>query len=79
MGIMSPKPGPKGPWPDAPELPRLSDEELGVRRHRYKQARRAGLSIAEAELFAGSDADVGILRFLAAKQCPVDLIAKILI
>jgi len=80
MGTISPKqPNPKDPWPDPPDLPVLSDEALGVRRHRYRQARKAGLSFAEAHLFAASDADVGVLRFLAAKQCPADLIARILI
>lgn len=78
MGIKSPKP--KDPWPDGePELPRVSDEALMVRRYRYKQARKAGLSFAEAELFAGSDADLGVLRQLVRDGCSPELIARILI
>lgn len=78
MGIKSSKP--KDPWPDGePELPHVSDEALVVRRHRYKEARKVGLSFAEAELFAGSDADVGVLRKLARDGCSAELIARILI
>lgn len=44
----------------------LSDEAREVRRRRYKEARRAGLSLVEAELFADSDVDIGVLRNLVA-------------
>ena len=57
----------------------MSDEQLEVRRRRYREARQAGLSIAEAELFAGSDTDTGDLRRLVQAGCPPGLIARILI
>lgn len=57
----------------------LSDELLEVRRRRYQEARRAGLTIPEAKLFADSDADVGLLRRLVATGCPDWLIAKIVV
>jgi hypothetical protein len=79
MGIMSPKPSPKDPWPDPPELPVLSDEELEVRRKRYKEAKSAGLSIVESEMFSSNGVDVGQLRHLVAKCCPVDLIREIVL
>lgn len=69
----------KDQWPDPPDLPAQCDEQREVHRRRYKEARAAGLSIAEAELFAGSERDVGELRALVQKQCPVDLLARILI
>lgn len=37
-------------------------EETVVRWNRYKEARRAGMSIVEAQLWADSGADVGLLR-----------------
>jgi hypothetical protein len=40
----------------------VSDEALQVRRNRYVEARAAGLSIVEAQLFRDSGADVGWLR-----------------
>jgi hypothetical protein len=40
----------------------VSDEQLQVRRNRYVEARAAGLSIVEAQLFRDSGADVGWLR-----------------
>lgn len=80
MGIMSPRqPQPKDPWPEGPEPPETSDEVLTVRRWRYKAARKAGLTIAESELFAASPADVGVLRRLVEKGCAADLIARILL
>jgi len=63
MGLMSPQPTPKDPWPDVPVR---SQEELAVRAWRYKQARRAGLNSIEASLFAYSRADIGHLRTMAA-------------
>jgi hypothetical protein len=56
-----------------------SDELLEVRRRRYQEARSAGLSIAEARLFADGDQDVGTLRRLVAGKCPPDLIALIVV
>lgn len=76
--IMHP-PSPKDPWPDPPDLPALSDESLEVRRRRYREARKAGLSIAESELFASSGIDTGDLRQLVKAGCPPELIARILI
>src|SRR5690348_10670210 len=79
VGIMSPKPNPKDPWPDPPELPPLSDEALEVRRNRYREAKRAGLSIVEAEIFSSNGVDVGQLRRLVTKGCPVALIREIVL
>lgn len=62
-----------------PDLPRLSDEAIEVRRRRYREARKGGLSIAESELIAASDTDMGDLRRLVKAGCPPDLIARILI
>lgn len=56
-----------------------SDEFLEVRRRRYKEARRAGLSIVESKLFADSGQDVGWLRLLVAGDCPSDLIPQIIL
>jgi hypothetical protein len=55
----------------------ISDELLEVRRRRYREARAAGLSMAEARLFADSDQDVGLLRRLVAGGCDPHLIARI--
>lgn len=62
---------------DQPPVP--CDEQLEVRRRRYQEARDAGLSIAEASLFAGCDTDIGQLRKLVAGGCPPETIAAILI
>lgn len=78
VGIMRPS-APKDPWPDPPDLPRVSDELLEIRRRRYQEARAAGLSIAESELFASSETETGELRQLVKAGCPPDLIARILI
>ena len=56
-----------------------SDEMLEVRRRRYKDARRAGLTIPESHLFADSEVDVGQLRSLAKAGCPPRLIAQIVL
>ena len=69
----------EGERPDLPDLPPLSDIDLEVRRRRYREARRAGLTIAESELFAGSEIDVGELRQLVASGCPAGLIASVLL
>lgn len=70
---------PKDTLPDPPDLPPVSDELLEVRRRRYREARRAGLSIVEAELFADSDSDIGFLRNLVRDGCDPGLIASILL
>lgn len=54
-------------------------EALEVRRRRYREARFAGFTFAEAELFADSDMDVGLLRSLVAHNCPLDLMRRILL
>jgi hypothetical protein len=55
------------------------DERLEVLRNRYTEARRAGLSMVEARLFAESDEDVGVLRKLVEKGCAPQLIARVLL
>lgn len=70
---------PKDPWPDPPDLPPISDELLEVRRRRYREARRAGLSIAEAQLFADSATDIGHLRSLVNAGCTPAVIRSILL
>lgn len=64
---------------ETPEPVETSDELLEVRRRRYKEARRAGLSIAESHLFADSETDIGVLRRLVADGCSPRLIAQILL
>lgn len=61
------------------KLPELSDELLEVRRRRYQEARRAGLSIAESHLLADSDTDLRLLRKLVKDGCDPSLIAHILL
>lgn len=55
------------------------DECVEVLRRRYQEARKAGLSIAEAQLFSESDIDVGQLRRLVRAGCPPAVIAKIIV
>lgn len=57
----------------------LSDEAAGVFQHRYQQARHAGLLPDDAMQFAGSTADVGVLRRLVADGCPAELVAQIVL
>jgi len=57
----------------------ISDEQLEVLRRRYTEARRAGLTIAEATLYAESDADVGELRRLVRDGCPVETLRAIVL
>lgn len=57
----------------------LSDEQLEVLRRRYVEAREAGLTIVEARLFAESDRDVGELRRLVKKGCPVEQLRRIIL
>lgn len=80
MGVTEdPAPTPPPRRDDLPPLPQVSDELLEVRRRRFQEARRAGLTFAEAELFASGHCDVGELRRLRAKGCPAPLIARIVI
>jgi hypothetical protein len=55
------------------------DEGRTVLYLRYQEARRAGLSIVEARLFAESDQDVGLLRKLVKASCDPRLIAQIVL
>jgi len=56
-----------------------SEEQLQVLRRRYQEARKAGLTIVEAKLFAESDADVGELRRLVRDGCPVETLRAIVL
>lgn len=60
-------------------VPEITDEQREALYRRYQEARRAGLSIVEANLFADSGTDVGLLRRLVAKGCPPELIREILL
>ncbi len=53
------------------------DEQLEVQRRRYQEARRAGLTIVEAKLFADSGCDVGLLRACIRGGCPLDVLVRI--
>jgi uncharacterized protein (DUF2237 family) len=55
------------------------DERVEVARRRYHEALDAGLSVAEANEFADSLADIGQLRKLVAAHCSHELIAAILL
>ena len=62
-----------------PEPFDLSDEQLALHRHRYRQARRVGMSMRDAKLFALEHTmDVGEMRALAKAGCPPDLMLLIL-
>lgn len=63
-------------WQDALEP---LDEEVEVCRRRYHEALDAGLSVAEANIFADCGEDVGMLRKLVAGGCDPVLIARIVI
>ncbi|RDI73324.1 hypothetical protein Gocc_2924 [Gaiella occulta] len=57
----------------------LVGEALDVWRLRYRAARDAGLDPFDAELFASSSADTGLLRRLHANGCDPQLIAEIVL
>lgn len=62
----------------------MADEEapseaLSVIQWRFEQAREAGLTRIEARLWAESEADVGELRKLVAKEAKPQQIAKIVL
>ena len=67
--------GVEQPEPGAADL----GEPLAIWRRRYGEARAAGLDQFDATVFADSDADVGVLRKLAAKGCSPKLIAEIVL
>ena len=54
-------------------------EAQQVYRHRYREAREAGMSIVEASLFADSDGDLAELRRLVELGCPIQLIRRIVL
>jgi hypothetical protein len=59
------------------ELDPRVDERVAVYDHRLEEARQAGLTDLDAELFAGNDQDVGLLRRLVADGCAPRLIGLI--
>ena len=59
--------------------PTLSDEQLALHRHRYREARRAGMGMRDAKLFAYSTIDVEEMRALARKGCPAELMLRVLL
>ena len=62
-----------------PEPFTMSDEELALHRHRYREARRAGMSMRDAKLFALElQLDIGAMRALAAQGCPSHLLLRVL-
>lgn len=62
-----------------PEPLPLSDEQLRLHRHRYREARRAGMNFTEAKLFASSQIDLEEMRALARKGCDPSLLLRILL
>jgi len=61
------------------DSPEPSDEQLEVLRRRYTEARRAGMTLVEARLFAESDRDVGELRQLIKGGATPDQIRRIIL
>lgn len=57
----------------------LSDEQLLLHRHRYREARRAGMNVTNAKLFASAPVDIEEMRALARQGCRPDLILRILL
>jgi len=64
--------------PELPLSPEVTDAQRALRRWRWKEARKVGFSFAEADLFADSHADIGLLRKLNDQGCPPALIFEIL-
>ena len=56
----------------------MSDEQLALHRYRYRAARRCGLTMRDAKLFAHSSIDIEAMRDLARRGCPPHLILLIL-
>jgi hypothetical protein len=46
---------------------------------RKREARKAGMSVVEARLFAESAIDISALRHLVELDCPPELIARVLL
>lgn len=78
MGIKSPKQPPEN-QNDRPSLSPLSDRELELHRHRYREARRSGMNWTDAKLFASSHIDIEEMRALARKGCQPELLLRILL
>ena len=57
----------------------VAGDKHDLYRHRYATARRAGLTMVEAQLFADSKSDIGVLRQLAEADCDPKLIAEIVL
>lgn len=64
--------------PDRVDELRL-EENWEVIRRRYAEARMAGLSVVESQLFADSGQDIGQLRKLVKAGCPVETLRLIVI
>jgi hypothetical protein len=63
---------------DEPQVVQVvSDEQLQVLRNRYAEARAAGLSIVEAQLFRDSLTDVGLLRRCVRNGWTPEQIARV--
>jgi hypothetical protein len=57
----------------------LSSEVLLLHRYRYREARKAGMGMRDAKLFASSQIDVEDMRALARHGCAPDLMLRILL
>ena len=64
---------------DAQAEQRLDDEALAVWRHRYREARQAGMDHLEACVFAQDTTDIEELRRLVRGGCEPRLIARIVL
>jgi hypothetical protein len=64
---------------DCQDVPEFDWELTTIRYQRYKEAKEAGLTMAERKLFAESDMDIGILRACVQGGCPVELIRQIVL
>ena len=58
---------------------RISDEQLLLHRWRYREARRAGMSMRDAKLFASSSIDIEEMRRVAASGYPADQLLRYLL
>lgn len=54
-------------------------EETVVQWNRYKEARKAGLSIVEAQIWADSHGDVGLLRLCVRNRWTPEQIRAVLL
>ena len=70
---------PRDPMADREPTACLLDEYERVVLHRYGEARRYGLTMVEARLYADSQIDASELRRLKRKGCPPRLAAEILL